>query len=159
MDEEHRNQLIQRYAEGPGFLRQAWQEVPSDARQWRPSPGAWSAHEIVIHCADSETFAATRIRLLAAESSPLIVGYDQDRWAIIFDYHQRSPDLALDVVTSVRAGTSELLRSLGEESWAAQGRHSEQGPYSAHDWLTTYAAHLHDHAHQIRANLAAWRQR
>ena len=52
-----------------------------------PGAGKWSVHEVVVHCADSETNAALRIRYLIAEKEPLIVGYDQDAWARVFDYH------------------------------------------------------------------------
>ena len=61
-----RESFLKRYQEGPALLREAWDEVPEGARQWRPKDGAWSAHEIIVHCADSETYGATRIRLLLA---------------------------------------------------------------------------------------------
>ncbi|HWZ27295.1 MAG TPA: DinB family protein, partial [Gemmatimonadales bacterium] len=54
--------LIDRYERGPAKLAAAWAKVPPEARQWRPGPGRWSAHEVVVHCADSEGNAALRIR-------------------------------------------------------------------------------------------------
>ena len=156
MDEAERNRLIEQYAEGPGQLQAAWVEVPEAAQLWRPAATAWSAHEIIVHCADSESYAATRIRLLMAEPAPVIIGYDQDRWAVTFAYHEQPAETALSVVAAVREHTSHLIRTLSDEYWTRSGTHSESGPYSAHDWLRTYAAHLHDHAYQIRANIAAW---
>src|SRR2546428_751802 len=47
-------------------LKPAWAAVPPAALQWRPKPGEWSAHEVVVHCADSETNSFVRIRFLAA---------------------------------------------------------------------------------------------
>ena len=52
-----RNGYLTRYGSGPALLRLAWSEVPVEARQWRPGTGKWSAHEIVVHCADSEIHA------------------------------------------------------------------------------------------------------
>jgi hypothetical protein len=149
--------LVQRYGEGPTRLRAALATVPPAALQWRPKPGEWSAHEIVCHCADSESHASLRIRTLVVEADPLIVGYDQERWATALDYHAHSLPEALAVVDAVRASTSLLLRRLPDEAWRRTGRHTESGPYSAEDWLRIYAAHLHDHADQIDGNVALWR--
>lgn len=149
--------LVQRYAEGPARLRAALAAVPPAARQWRPKPAEWSAHEIVCHCADSESHASLRIRTLVVEREPLIVGYDQERWAQVLDYHDHPLDAALAVVDAVRASTAALLGRLGDEAWARAGRHTESGHYTAENWLQIYAAHLHDHAAQIDGNVAQWR--
>ncbi len=68
--------MIERYARGPALLAAALAKVPRDAVQWKPRPDRWSAHEIIVHCADSETNAHMRLRYLLAEPDPLIVGYD-----------------------------------------------------------------------------------
>lgn len=151
--------LIERYAEGPARLRAALGAVPEAARQWRPAPGEWSAHEVVCHCADSESHAALRIRHLVAEREPVIRGYDQDEWARRLDYHGLPLDTALAVVEAVRAHTTELIRRLPDAAWERAGRHTESGRYGAADWLRIYAAHLEDHARQIDAVAAAWRGR
>lgn len=159
MRAEERERLITRYEAGPAVLSAALERVPAAAMTFRPTPDAWSAHEIVVHCADSETNAHGRIRYLAAESDPLIVGYDQEAWARIFDYHARPLPPALATVAAVRANTTALIRAFSEETWTRAGRHSDSGSYAAEDWLRIYAAHLHDHADQIAANLAAWEAR
>ena len=156
LDVTERQSLIARYADGPRRLRQAVVGVPEPARQWRPAPGEWSAHEVVCHCADSETTAAARIRYLVAERDAVIVAFDQDAWAAALDYHNQSLDLALSVVDAVRAHTAALLRRLPDEAWRRVGRHTESGRYGADDWLRIYADHLEGHARQIEANLAAW---
>jgi hypothetical protein len=157
METRERERLIAQYAAGPARLRGAWQRVPPAARRWRPAEGEWSAHEVVVHAADSEANSYGRIRMLVSEREPLIVGYDQERWARTFDYHRRPPALALAVVQAVRASTAELLRQPPESAWALGGRHTESGPYTAEDWLRIYAEHLEGHARQIETNLAAWR--
>ena len=154
-----RENLILEYEKGATLLRTAWESIPEDAEKWRPAPEKWSAHEVVIHCADSETYAATRIRLLIGETNPVIVGYDQEAWAKTFNYHAQSTDRALRTIDAVRAGTLPILRSLSEADWAKEGRHTESGRYTALDWLRIYAAHLEGHAGQIERNLAAWKAR
>lgn len=152
-----REPLIAEYERGVSLLREAWESIPEDAEKWRSAPGRWSAHEVIVHCADSETYSATRIRLLVAEKEPIIIGYDQDAWARLFDYHSQSTDRALRTVDAVRTATLPLLRSFTDADWAKEGRHTQSGPYSACDWLKSYAAHLTGHARQIDQNLAAFR--
>ena len=158
MTPAERDALIARYADGPALLRQALAEVPTAAMKWRPGPGKWSAHEVIIHCADSETNSHMRIRYLVAEPEPLIVGYDQDAWARIFDYHSLPLDLALTTIDAVRANTVPLLRRLTDADWQKKGRHTESGSYNGDRWLEVYADHLEVHARQLRRNVAAWNE-
>jgi hypothetical protein len=152
-----RDTLIRRYAEGPARLKTALAAVPAAALKWRPEPTEWSAHEIVCHCADSETNAYARIRLLVAEKTePTILGYDQDVWALALDYHAHPLEPALAVVEAVRANTVPLIQRLPGTAWSRRGRHTESGPYGAEDWLKIYADHLEGHAAQIDGNVKKW---
>lgn len=159
MSSQDREKLIRRYAEGPARLRAAYESVPPEARQWRPGPGKWSAHEVVVHCADSETNASLRIRYLAVEKQPVIFGYDQDEWARSLDYHQHPVEAALATVEAVRGNTVPLLERLPESAWSREGRHTESGRYTGEDWLKSYSAHVDNHARQIERNLEAWKAR
>jgi hypothetical protein len=156
MSPSERQDLIEQYARGPERLRAALAKVPEEARKWRPGPGKWSAHEVVVHCADSETNAALRLRYLLAEQDPLIVGYDQDAWARRFDYHAQPLEPSLAATEAARGRTAPLLRVMSDADWAREGRHTESGRYTAEDWLRIYAQHLEGHAGQIERNLAAW---
>ena len=159
MDKTERDTLIRQYADGPRRLREALAKVPEDARKWRPAPGEWSAHEVVCHCADSETNAYARIRFVVAEKEPVIQGYDQEVWARTFDYHALPLDAALATVDAVRASTAALLRTLSDADWGKRAHHTESGAYGAEFWLQIYADHLENHARQIENNLAAWQRR
>jgi hypothetical protein len=154
-----RERLIAQYEDGPRLLREAWGQVPEEARQWRPAPGKWSAHEVVVHCADSETNAAGRIRYLLAEKDPRIIGYDQDRWAELFDYHSLAVEPAFQAVEAVRRNTLPLLHRLTDAQLSIMGHHTESGPYGVADWIRSYGEHLHVHARQIGRNLDAWNRR
>jgi DinB superfamily len=91
------------------------------------------------------------------ESSPVIVGYDQDRWAREAEYHRLSLDLSLKQIEAVRAWTASFVRTLPEAAWSLTGRHTEYAePYTAEQWLATYAEHLEIHARQIRRNVEGW---
>jgi hypothetical protein len=157
MNKQHRSRLIQQYRTGHEVLLAAWTACPLAARTWKPSTSDWSAHEIILHCGDSETFAATRIRLLLAEPNPIIAGYDQDAWVHTFDYGHLPIDLAYATIVAVRASTFHVIMGLKDESWEKAGNHTDAGAYSAQDWLSIYGVHLHEHADQIRANANLWR--
>ena len=154
---QQREEFIRRYEQGPAKLAAALARVPQEALQWRPGPDKWSVHEVICHCADSETNGSARIRYLLGEDQPLIVGYDQARWAKVLDYHSLPMAPALATVEAVRRNTAGLLRRLSPEQWSRRGKHTESGSYSAEQWLETYAEHLEKHAGQIERNLQAWR--
>ena len=151
-----RQRLIRQYADGPARLEGALAAVPADARRWRPAPGEWSAHEVVWHCADSETNAAARIRYVVCEPDPLVLGYDENVWAATLGYHALPLETALATVRAVRASTTLVIRRLPAAAWAREGRHTASGRYTAEDWLRIYADHLENHSRQIEANVTAW---
>ena len=124
MTPAERRKAIGRYAAGPARLRAALRRVPRAALHWRPAPGEWSAHEVIHHCADSESNAHLRLRYLLAEKDPLIVGYDQAEWARALEYARRPLAPALATVIAVRANTVPLLRALPDAAWARSGRHT-----------------------------------
>ena len=154
--EREREKLIGRYADGPGRLREALAKAPERMRKWRPEPGEFSVHEVIVHCADSETNSHGRIRYLMSEDNATIIGYDPPVWAAAFDYQNHPLDAALLTVEAVRANTVPILRRAPDSAWAKAGTHTESGPYSAEDWLRIYAAHCHDHAEQIERVIEAW---
>lgn len=160
MTPAERTDLIRRYASGPDLLERALATVPPDALRWRPATGQWTVHEVVVHCGDSEVNGHMRLRYLLATPDPLIQGYDQDRWAVAFDYHTHPLEPALAAVRAVRTNTVPLLQRLTETEWQRQGRHTEHtGPYGVETWLRIYAEHLEVHARQIARNLQAWSEK
>lgn len=156
MTTDEREALFSRYEAGPRLIRDALARVPPAALQWRPAPGKWTVHEVICHCADSETVSSTRLRFLVGEDRPTIVGYDQDRWTMRFDYHALPLQPSLAQIEAVRAWTLTLIRQLPDSAWSREGTHTESGRYTAETWLRLYAEHLEIHARQIERNLAAW---
>jgi hypothetical protein len=144
-----RQELIDRYAQGPTEVRLALDGISDAELAQRPAPGEWSPREIVHHLADSETNSYIRLRRLLAEDAPAIVGYDQDRWAQRLAY-DGPVDAPLAVLDAVRAASTQLLHSLDAAAFQRAGTHDEHGAYSVAMWLDIYADHAHDHAEQIR---------
>ena len=114
-----RQALIDQYCEGPGVVTAALAGATDEELDARPAPNEWSAREVVHHLADSEATSYIRIRKLLAEDDPVIYGYDEAEFARRLHY-DRPIAASLAVLKSVRASTTELLRSLDEDDWAAQ---------------------------------------
>jgi hypothetical protein len=150
MTPEERNALIKQYAAGYEEVLNALNNFPAESLGAHPIPGKWSAREIVHHLGDSETTSAVRIRRLLCEDQPLITGYDQDHFATRLRYNERDMAPALEAFRSARATTMQLLPLMTEADWQRAGTHTENGRYSAEDWLRIYADHAHNHAAQIR---------
>jgi hypothetical protein len=150
MTSQERQALIAKYKEGYNEVTRSLEGFPPDLLTAHPIEGKWSAAEIVHHLADSETTSGLRLRKLLVEDRPLIQGYDQDAYAGRLNYNHREMGPALDAFRSARATAAQLFEFMSEEDWQRAGTHSESGAYTAHDWLTIYAAHAHNHAAQIR---------
>ena len=149
MTSDERQKLIAQYKAGYDEVSRNLADFPPDSLTAHPTPGKWSAAEIVHHLADSETTSALRLRRLLVEDHPLIQGYDQDEYAAKLHYTERDMAPALEAFRAARATTAQLLDLMTEEDWKREGTHSESGSYTAEDWLRIYAAHAHNHATQI----------
>ena len=159
MARESTDDLAARFLASARLLRAAWDRVPVAARQWRPAPGKWSAHEIVVHCMDASVNAHARIRYLVAEEDPVIVGYDQDRWVAALDYHAQPIAPVFATIDAIAASTAELVRRLDAAALARTGRHTETGAITLGTWFPYNADHLKAHAAQIDRNVAAFAAR
>jgi DinB superfamily len=149
MDDQERRKLIAQYRDGYRALAEALEGIDEEELDARPSPGRWSAREIVHHLADSEMTAAVRLRLLLAQDRPVIQGYDQDEFARRLHY-DRPYQTSLEAFRWARQSTAELLERLSAAEWIREGTHTETGQYGVEKWLQIYASHAHKHARQIR---------
>lgn len=150
MTKAEREELIAGYAAGADEVAAALALIAPEKWTDRPLEGRWSAAEIVHHLADSEMTSAIRLRRLLVEDEPVIQGYDQDRFAAVLRYNERPVEPALAAFRAAREVTVPLLRAMTEVDWQRAGTHTEQGRYTAEDWLRIYGAHAHQHAAQLR---------
>jgi hypothetical protein len=149
MNAEKRAPLIRQYAEGYDEVAKALRGFPEESLSAHPIPGKWSAREIVHHLADSESISAQRLRKLLVEEFPVILGYDQEKFALLLRYNVRPIEPALEAFRTARATTLQLIEVMTDEDWKLKGWHTEAGLYTADRWLEIYAAHAHNHAGQI----------
>ena len=160
MTPEERREKIELYGRGFDLLTAALAEVPKEAWKFKPDPNEWSVHEIIIHLADSESNAALRARKLAVEPGGTLMGYDQDVWANKLNYHDQSPEDALQFVKYARLTTYNWLKTLPDDVFTHTVKHPEyEEPYSFEMWVNIYSAHIPGHIEQIKNNVKIWMER
>jgi hypothetical protein len=130
-------------------------ELADSAREWlrtRPEPREWSVVECLAHLADSELVASARLRWIAAEEEPDIVGYDQDRW--VTGLRQADEDVAslLGAFGALRRWNLDFWAHLPEADRTRVGIHRERGRESIE--LTFRLMAGHDVIHLAQAHRA-----
>ena len=121
---------------------------PGELRQ-PEAPGKWSVLDVICHLADSELIYGYRLRMIVAEDEPVMVGYDQDRWAQRLHHDAADLDLELERLEQLRHFNHRFLRLLDEAEWDRVGRHSERGVESVRRLFQMLAAHDLVHLRQI----------
>lgn len=155
---EQRKQKIESYGKAHQLLIEALPRFPREMWQFRPAPGEWSIHEIVVHIADSEAASFFRCRRFLAEPGSTVPGYDEALWARKLDYHSQSMDAALELFKWLRGNTHALIKDLPESAWHSTVTHSENGVMTMDNWLDTYERHIPDHIRQMEDNFEAWKE-
>jgi hypothetical protein len=159
MTPEERNTRIESYGLAHERLVAALEHFPRAMWKFRPAPGRWTIHEIVVHIADSEANSYIRCRRLLAEPGSVVLGYDEEHWARALDYHNRSADDALELFRWLRGASYALIQDLPDSVWSNTVHHSENGLMTMDDWLATYERHIPDHIAQMQRVYDVWSNR
>ena len=115
-----------------------------------PVPGTWSIQQIVIHMLDSDLVGTERMKRVIAEDNPLLLGYDESKFASRLHYEDQDPQLACDIFVKNRKLTADILRRLPDEAFQRTGIHTERGKETLAELVEGYADHLQHHLKFIR---------
>jgi hypothetical protein len=151
--------LLERFRRGPELLAVVMTGVFGEEEDFVPTPGKWSARQIIAHLADGELVAAHRFRQMLAEENPTIIAFDQDKWTANLDYARRKPKQSLETFRRLRAENYELLKELPPAAFDRTGEHSERGALSVLSLLEGMAEHAESHARQLQALREAFKAR
>ena len=160
---DERKAKIEEYGRGFDFFSAALAQVPLEARKWKPAPGEWSVHQIILHMADSETFGALRARTLIAEPGSTLMPYDDPKWADSLNYQDQDAEDALQLFKLMRQTTYRMHKTLPAQVFSHAVVHPEQGypeygaTYTLEKWLNIYTRHVRDHVEQLKQTHQAWR--
>jgi uncharacterized damage-inducible protein DinB len=138
-------QLIDDYTAGPAALRQAVQGMSREQLCARPVPGKWSTLEVVCHLADFDPILADRMKRVIAEDRPSLIGADENRFAAALHYHERQLEEELTIVDATRGQMAKILRKLPDSALERVGVHSERGPLTLEQLLTSAIRHIPHH--------------
>ena len=149
-------ELISAYAEGPRLLESAVAGISPGELHFTPGPEHWSIHQNVVHVADSDLVAATRMRFVVAEPGTALVSFDQEKWARAMDYGSQSLEGALGLFRAIRAATTEVLRRAPGAAWEHAGINTEAGPQTL-EWIVEhFADHVPYHLRTIAKRRAQY---
>ena len=137
--------LIEKYLDGPQELRQAVAGLSREQTLARPIPGKWSVLEVVAHLADFDPILADRMKRVIAEDKPSLVGADENRFAAALAYHERDLQEELTIIEATRSQLARILRQLPNSALERVGIHTERGPRTLEQLLTTATAHIPHH--------------
>jgi len=137
--------LIEEYLAGPDLLRRAVADMTRQQLQARPIPNKWSTIEVVAHIADFEPIFADRMKRVIAEDRPTLLAADHERFIARLACQERDVEEELAVVEWTRRHMARILRHLTPEDFERVGIHSQTGPKTLRQLLTTITAHIHDH--------------
>jgi len=139
------DQLINEYAAGPQLLREAVKGMTREQLLARPVAGKWSTLELVCHIADFEIVGADRIKRVIAQERPTLPDGDENLFAKALAYHSRELDEELQLIGSLRAQVSRILRTLKEADFDRIGVHSAAGPMTLAQFVERGANHITHH--------------
>jgi uncharacterized damage-inducible protein DinB len=137
--------LIEAYLEGTAKLRRAVSGMTAEQLVARPIPGKWSTLEVVCHLVDSEQAWCHRMKRVIAEQKPLLIGYDEARFAAALAYHDRELEQELMLLEGMRKQMALILRTLPDAAWTFTGVHSERGLMTLEELLRNEAEHIPHH--------------
>jgi hypothetical protein len=144
-------ELLDQYAAGAERMGGALGIVPRELLTASVGPGEWTAHQVLVHLADSELVGAGRFRQLVAEERPALYMYAQEAWATRLGYHETAPEEALALAAALRRSTAAMLRLAAADGalWDRAASHATRGEMDLAALLRLYIGHVDGHLAQL----------
>jgi hypothetical protein len=143
-------ELIEGYAAGADVLGKSIQGLDRADLLAFPIPGTWSIQQIVLHMMDSDLIASDRMKRVAAEDHPTLIGYNETAFAKTLAYDRIPAQDACEVFRLNRRITAELLRRLPDAAFQKTGFHNERGELTLEYLVSGYIEHLDHHLKFIK---------
>jgi hypothetical protein len=142
--------VIERYAAGATAPATSIAGLDRTALNAVPVPGTWSIQQIILHLMDSDLIGSDRMKRVAAEENPQLIGYNETAFASNLGYEHLDPKKACEIFKLNRELTADVLRRLPDEAFERTGLHNERGVESLGELVAIYAEHLDHHLKFIR---------
>jgi succinylarginine dihydrolase len=153
-----RQEQIASFGDGTRRLTESLKKYPKEFYSFKPASEKWSAHEVIVHLADSEAVGYTRFRRALAEPGLSVFAYDENKWAKFLRYDKMPTEDALQLFSALRKANHTFFASLKDDEWDRSVLHPENGNVAL-DWqLNHYDEHVNVHIRQIERNWKAWQE-
>ena len=152
MNPAERKLLLKSYGSAHSRLLKTLKTLPKAAWRYKPEPGEWSIHEVLLHLADAEANLYVRARRIIAEPGSKVLAFDHDLWAGRLSYDKQNAETALELFKCLRELTYDLLKDQPGEIWNNSVEHSQFGIMTLDQWLERADKHANDHITQIEKN-------
>jgi len=148
--------LIDEYARGGERVRRAVSGLSREEMLAHPVPGTWSIQEIVVHLLDSDLVAVHRMKRIIAEDVPLLIGYDESRFAASKEllYAEQPVGEAIDLFEMNRRLFVPVLRGLPEAAFERYGVHNARGKVKLGEMVADYVEHVGHHLKFVKEKRA-----
>ncbi len=137
--------LIRRYEKGPGDLIASVDGLSDRELDRRLAPKKWTIRQQVHHLADAELNLVSRMKKIIAEDNPLLIAFDQRKWADELDYGRTSVEGSIALFFTLRASMTPILRSLKGSDFDRTGIHNEVGKVTLQGVLEHSVEHFEHH--------------
>jgi hypothetical protein len=152
MTPAEKDTLIDRYEAGAHAFDDVL-SLPAALLTFRPSVDAWTIHEHVVHFVESDIAAFHRYRKAVAEPGGPVVGYDEDKWTAVLNYHATSVADSLALLKLLRKIAANHLRTIATHDWSRYTfQHSSKGTVALEAWVADYIDHVDFHRQYIERN-------
>jgi hypothetical protein len=148
--------LIDTYAAGGEKLALAIRGLTRDDMTCFPIPGTWSILQVVVHLMDSDLIGSDRMKRIAAEDNPTLIGYNENRFIERLLPHDQDANECVTIFDMNRKAFAKTLRKLPDDVFKRTGTHNEVGVVSLQQMVEKYNKHLDHHLkfiHDKRAKM------
>jgi len=136
---------VEQYARGIGLIDYAIKGLTPDELKRHPGPGDWSVAQVVVHLMDSDLVGADRMKRVIAEENPVLLAYDENKWAKHLMYEEQPLETATSLFDLNRRQMALVLSRLDAAVFSRSGRHTERGVETLAQLVDDYAEHLDHH--------------
>jgi uncharacterized damage-inducible protein DinB len=141
--------LIDQYEAGGAKLQRSISGLSTEDLLWLPPAdaglGKWSIQQIVIHLLDSDLIWVTRMKLMIAEENPMILGYDESKFAASLFYDAQNAESSIGLLDLNRRQFSKVLRKLPDSAFSRTGQHNERGTITLGQSVQWMVEHIDHH--------------
>lgn len=146
-------QILTALADGPVRIAEATRGLTESQLRAAPSPGEWSALEILAHlCACGDVWGGC-IATILQQDRPTIRAINPRTWIEHTNYLQQKFQPTLKIFTAQRAALLDDLRGLSPDQWWRTAKVTGAGKpltKTVHSYAEWMAEHERAHVKQIR---------